>query len=141
MERESIDGRRYESGHVVATIPVGPKPRFLTASPGSIWTLNQGEGTVTRVDTQSKRVAATIQVGIPGPGGDVAWGAGSIRTSVFKAPLTAIDGKTNKVIRQWVGAGGDSLRFDHDSMGLTGYKRGTLSRIPYRETLESSVSP
>jgi virginiamycin B lyase len=117
------------SGAVLATIPVGPKPRFLAAGGGSIWTLNQGDGTVTRVDAQSRKVTATITLGIPGSGGDIAWGAGSIWTTVFDVPLTAIDGKTNKIFRQWVGQGGDALRFGHDSVWLTDYKRGTLSRI------------
>jgi virginiamycin B lyase len=124
------------SGAVLATIPVGPKPRFIAAGGGSIWTLNQGDGTVTRVNAQHRRVTATVIVGIPGPGGDIAFGAGSIWTSVFGVPLTAIDGNTNKVLRQWVGQGGDSLRFGHDSIWLTDYKRGTLSRIAYRETAQ-----
>jgi virginiamycin B lyase len=122
------------SGAVLATIRVGPKPRFLAAGGGSIWTLNQGDGTVTRVDAQSRKVTATVIVGIPGPGGDIAFGAGSIWTSVFGVPLTAIDGKTDKVLRQWVGPGGDALRFGHDSLWLTDYKRGTLSRIALSET-------
>jgi virginiamycin B lyase len=128
------------SGTVSATIPVGPKPRFLAAGGGSIWTLNQGDGTVTGVDAQSRKVTATIIVGIPGPGGDIAFGAGSIWTSVFGVPLTAIDGKTNKILRQWVGPGGDSLRFGHDSVWLTDYKRGTLSRFAYSELLSRPAS-
>ena len=124
------------TGGVIATIAVGPKPRFLTAGPGSIWTLNQGDGTVTRVDARNKKVTATVKVGIPGPGGDIAWGMGFIWTSVFKVPLTAIDAKTNRVVRQWVGPGGDSLRFGHDSIWLTDYKQGTLSRIACSETLK-----
>jgi len=122
------------SGAVLATIRVGPKPRFLAAGGGSIWTLNQGDGTVTRVDAQSKKVTATVIVGIPGSGGDIAFGAGSVWTSVFGVPLTAIDGKIAKVLRQWVGAGGDELRVGHDSVWLTDYKRGTLSRIALSET-------
>jgi YVTN family beta-propeller protein len=47
---------------------VGPKPRFLTAGGGSIWTLNQGDGTVSRVDEKNRKVIATIQVSIPGSG-------------------------------------------------------------------------
>jgi virginiamycin B lyase len=124
------------SGAVLAMIPVGPKPRFLAAGGGSIWTLNQGDGTVTRVDAQSRKVTATVIVGIPGPGGDIAFGAGSVWTSVFGVPLTAIDGTTDKVLRQWVGPGGDALRCGHDSVWLTDYKRGTLSRIAYGETLK-----
>jgi virginiamycin B lyase len=124
------------NGSVVASIPVGPKPRFLTAGEGSIWTLNQGDGTVTRIDAHSKTVTATITVGIPGPGGDIAWGAGRLWTTVFDVPLTAIDGKTNKIIRQWVGRGGDALRFGHGSVWLTDNRRGTLLRIAYGETLK-----
>jgi streptogramin lyase len=128
------------TGNVMAVIPVGPKPRFLTAGAGSIWTLNQGDGTVTRIEARSKKVTATITVGIPGPGGDIAWGAGFIWATLLNVPLTAIDPRTNKVVRQWIGPGGDSLRFGHDSIWLTDYKQGTLSRIAYRETLKSKVS-
>ncbi len=124
------------SGTVLETIPVGPKPRFLAAGGGAIWTLNQGDGSVTRVAAQSRKVTATITVGIPGHGGDIAWGAGSVWTTVFGVPLTAIDGSTNKIRRQWVGPGGDALRFGHDAVWLTDYKRGILSRIAYGETLK-----
>jgi virginiamycin B lyase len=124
------------SGTVLGTIPVGPKPRFLAAGGGSIWTLNQGDGSVTRVDARSRKVTATITVGIPGHGGDIAWGAGSVWTTVFGVPLTAMNGNTNKIRRQWVGPGGDALRFGHDAVWLTDNKRGTLSRIAYGETLK-----
>jgi len=124
------------TGGVIASIAVGPTPRFLTAGSGSIWTLNQGDGTVTRVDSGSKRVTATITLGTPGHGGDIAWGAGFVWTTVAGVPLTVIDAKTNRVLRQWVGPGGDSLRFGHDSVWLTDYKRGTLLRIAYRKTVK-----
>ena len=128
------------SGAVLATVPVGPKPRFLAVGGGSIWTLNQGDGSVTRVDAQSRKAIATITVGIPGPGGDIGWGGGFAWTTVFGVPLTAIDGTTNKIFRQWVGAGGDALRFGHDSVWLTDYKHGTFSRITYAETMKSKTS-
>ena len=133
----AVDAR---TGDVRAAIPVGPMPRFLTAGAGSIWTLNQGDGTVTRIDALTKRVTATIAVGIPGPGGDIAWGAGSIWATLLGVPLTAIDPTTNKVVRQWIGPGGDSLRFGHDSIWLTGLEQGTLSRIAHRETLKFQPS-
>jgi virginiamycin B lyase len=124
------------TGDLIATIPVGPKPRFLTAGKGSIWTLNQGDGTVSRIDAKTKRVIATIAAGIPGRGGDIAWGSGFIWVTVFDIPLTAIDATTNRVVRQWIGPGGDSVRFGHDSIWLTDYKRGTLSRIAFRELIK-----
>ena len=120
------------TGAVLDSIPVGPKPRFLTAGGGSVWTLNQGDGTVSRVDTNARKLVATIQGGIPGPGGDIAYGADSVWASVFDLPLTRIDASTNKVLRQWVGRGGDSLRFGFNSIWLTDYRRGLLWRIPLR---------
>lgn len=118
------------SDKVIASVTVGPKPRFLAAGAGSIWTLNQGDGTVTRVNANTRRVIATIKAGIPGPGGEICFGAGAVWATVFDVPLTRIDPKTNKVVRQWVGRGGDSVRFGHGSIWLTDYKRGLLWRIP-----------
>lgn len=119
------------SGRVLASIPVGPKPRFLTAGGGSVWTLNQGDGTVSRVDENSRKLTATITVGIPGLGGDICYGEDSVWTSVFDVPLSRIDSHTNKVLRQWVGRGGDSLRFGHGAIWLTDYHNGLLWRFPY----------
>jgi virginiamycin B lyase len=120
------------SGDVLTSLAVGPKPRFLTSGGGSIWTLNQGDGTVSRVDTSTRKVTATIQVGIPGVGGEICYGADSVWTAKFGIPLTRIDTKTNKVSRQWVGRGGDALRFGHDSIWLTDYHRGLLWRISFK---------
>jgi virginiamycin B lyase len=124
------------SGEVLVSVPVGPKPRFLAGGGGSVWTLNQGDGTVSRIDAGSRKVTATIQVGIPGTGGDICYGAGSVWTSVFEVPLTRIDASTNNVLRQWVGPGGDSLRFGFESIWLTDYRRGLLLRIPFEEGVE-----
>jgi streptogramin lyase len=118
---------------VVARIPVGPGPRFMTAGAGSVWTLNQGDGSVTRVDTKQRTVVASIAAGIPGPGGEICIGDGSVWTTVFDIPLTRIDVKTNKVTRQWTGTGGDSVRAAHGSIWLTDLRRGLLWRIPYSQ--------
>jgi virginiamycin B lyase len=121
------------SGVVLQSIEVGPKPRFLTAGAGSVWTLNQGDGTVSRIDEKSRKVIATIQAGIPGEGGDIDYGRESVWLTTFDVPLTRIDATTNKVVRQWVGEGGDSLRFGFDSIWITDYKKGLVSRIPIAE--------
>ncbi len=123
------------TGKMLESIPVGPRPRFLTSGGGSIWTLNQGDGTVSRIDEKSRKVIATIQAGIPGAGGDIGYGAESVWPAVLGVPLTRIDATTNKVVRQWVGKGGDSLRFGYGSIWLTDYKKGLLSRFPAEEVL------
>jgi hypothetical protein len=133
VEKSVVTAVDASSGKVLDSIPVGLKPRFLTAGGGSIWTLNQGDGTVSRVDEKSRKLVATIQAGIPGTGGDIGYGADAVWLTVFDIPLTRVDATTNKVAKQWVGEGGDSLRFGFDSLWITDYKKGLLSRIPIQE--------
>ena len=133
VERDLLSAVDASSGKVVESIRVGSKPRFLTAGSGSIWTLNQGDGTVSRVDEKSRKLVATIQVGIPGTGGDISYGADSVWLSVFDVPLTRIEATSNRVVKQWIGKGGDSLRVGFDSLWITDYKKGLLLRIPLDE--------
>jgi streptogramin lyase len=130
IEGDVLTAVDAKSGKVLESLRVGPKPRFLTAGGGSIWTLNQGDGTVSRVDEKSRKLVATVQVGIPGTGGDIGYGADSVWSTVFDVPLTRIDAMTDKVLKQWVGRGGDSLRIGFDSLWITDYKKGLLLRIP-----------
>jgi len=136
VETNTLTAVDATSGKVLTTIPVGPKPRFLTAGAGSIWTLNQGDGSITRIDEKSLKVTATIQAGIPGKGGDIDYRDGSVWATVFDIPLTRIDAKTNKVVRQWAGSGGDSLRVGHGAVWLTDYKRGLMWRIPNEQVVK-----
>jgi len=130
VESNVLTAVEAATGRMIESVSVGPKPRFLTSGGGSIWTLNQGDGTVSRVDEKSRKLIATIRVGIPGAGGDIDYGADSVWTTVFDVPLTRIDPSTNKVMKQWVGEGGDSLRLGFSSIWLTDYKKGLLMRIP-----------
>ena len=114
---------------VTDRIDVGPQPRFTTAGGGSIWTLNQGDGTVSRVDVKTKKLVANIELGAPGTGGEIAFGEGYVWATVFELPLTQIDPKTNTVIKQWVGAGGDSVRVGHGSVWLSNLRQQNLWRI------------
>jgi virginiamycin B lyase len=114
---------------VVSSTPIGPRPRFLTAGAGSIWVLNQGDGSVSRVDATTGMLLATIPAGIPGHGGEIAFGAGSVWVTVIEFPLTQIDPASNKVVAQWRGAGGDSVRFGHGSVWLTDLLGGKIWRI------------
>jgi len=104
---------------VLGSTPIGPKPRFLTVGEGSVWVLNQGDGSVSRVDASTGKLLATIPAGIPGLGGEIAYGGGSVWATVFGFPITRIDPSKNKVVQQWVGKGGDSIRCAHGSVWLT----------------------
>lgn len=119
-----------QTHHVRERIAVGPSPRFLCFADDAIWTLNQGDGTVSRVDAKTNRVVATIEVGVPGPGGDIAAGEGFVWVTAINVPLTQIDPKTNKVVVQFVGEGGDALRIGHRSAWLCSFFLQQLWRVP-----------
>ncbi|MCU1260740.1 MAG: hypothetical protein JWO80_3625 [Bryobacterales bacterium] len=118
-----------KTNKVTDSIAVGPQPRFLTFGAGAIWTLNQGDGTVSRVDTKTAKLVASIEVGVPGGGGEIAFGMGHVWATVFQIPLSEIDPQTNKVVRQWVGAGGDSVRVAHGSIWLSNLREQNVWRI------------
>jgi virginiamycin B lyase len=114
---------------VVGQTPVGPMPRFLTVGAGSIWVLNQGDGSIARVDAATGKRTALIAAGIPGFGGEIAFGGGAVWATVFKFPITRIDARTNTVTAQWHGQGGDSIRYGHGSIWLSNLVGARVWRI------------
>jgi len=114
---------------VTDRIEVGPQPRFLTSGDGSVWTLNQGDGTVSRVDVKTKKLITNIEVGVPGGGGEIAYGEGYVWVTVFEIPLSQIDPEKNQVIKQWAGPGGDAVRVGHGSVWLSNLRLQNLWRI------------
>jgi DNA-binding beta-propeller fold protein YncE len=101
----------------------------VTTGAGSVWTLNQGDGTVSRVDAKTGKLVANIEVGIPGTGGELAFGSGHVWATAFQIPISEIDPAVNQVVRQWTGAGGDSIRVGHGSVWLSNLRGQNLWRI------------
>lgn len=118
---------------VTDTIAVGPGPRFLTVGAGSIWTLNQGDGTISRVDGKSAKLVATIQAGIPGSGGEIAFGESHVWATIPQIPISEIDPATNAVVKQWFGAGGDSIRVGHGSVWLSNLRQQNVWRFTTKQ--------
>jgi streptogramin lyase len=118
------------TGRVLFTALTGSHPRFMAHGGGAIWALNQGDGTLTRIDPKTLKASVNIEQGTSGHGGDVAFGAGRVWTTVIGLPLTMTDGARGVVLRQWTGPGGDSLGIGHGAIWLTDYRGGTVSRIP-----------
>ena len=114
---------------VEETIKVGPRPRFLAVGEGSVWTINQGDGSISRVDLKTNKVVATIEAGIPGNGGEIAVGDGSVWVTSFEFPLTRIDASTNKVVQQFHGDGGDAVRFGLGSVWLSNLRAANVWRL------------
>lgn len=122
----AVDAR---SAHVVSTLAVGSKPRFLAAGHGAIWTLDQGDGSISKVDAKHRRLIAVIHAEIPGGGGEIAFGANAAWATIIGVPLTSIDAARDTV-QQWEGRGGDAVRFGDGAVWLTDYFNGRLFRIP-----------
>ena len=121
-------------GSVIAAVPTGPHPRFLTAGDGAVWTLNQGDGSLTRIDTKT-RTTRTIDLATPGHGGDIKFGAGMIWSTMAKVPLSGIDPASVSLRCRWTGPGGDSLDVGHGAVWLTDYDAGVISRIRLEDVL------
>ena len=117
------------TGTVLGHLPTGPNPRFLTAGGGAVWTLNQGDGSLSRIDPSGRQPPRTLALGTPGPGGDITYGGGRIWTTFQGVPLSIVDAAAPALLCQWQGPGGDSLGFGHGSIWLTDYHAGTISRI------------
>jgi hypothetical protein len=123
------------SGALVASVHGGPQPRFLAAGAGAVWTLNQGDGSLTRIDAHHPQLISTVALGTPGHGGDISYAAGMVWTTMSKVPLSLVDGTSGALLCQWAGPGGDSLGIGHGAIWLTDYDGGTVSRLELADTL------
>ena len=134
-EKNTLTRVNAQTNVIEETITVGPKPRFLTVGEGAVWTLNQGDGSISRVDPKTNKVVATIEAGIPGNGGEISAGEGSVWATSFEYPITRIDPATNKVAQQFYGEGGDSIRVGLGYVWLTNIRAGNIWRIDPKRVL------
>lgn len=123
------------SGRVLGLTPVNPHPRFLATGAQSVWTLNQGDGSLSQVVARTRQTTHTTALGTPGHGGDIAYDGGFLWTTMMKVPLSLTDAATGELRCQWAGAGGDSLGVANGALWLTDYHGGTVSRFAVKDVL------
>ena len=122
------------TNRVVATIRVGPAPRFLAVGEGGVWTLNQGDGSVSRIDPATNMLVATIPASVPGPGGDIATGAGWVWVRASKVLLQVIDPRRNAVVlRYGPPAGSGAVRANDRHVWVTAHDIHTVWVLPPRD--------
>lgn len=104
------------NNEIVEVVEVGPKPGRLVVGEGGVWTLNRGNGTVTRVDPATNKVVATIPVGEDAAGGEVTAAFGSVWISAPGVPIIRIDPRTNRAVQRFTGEGGGAILAAHGSL-------------------------
>ncbi len=106
----------------------GGHPQFLATGFGSIWTLNQADGTVSRVDEATGRTT-TIAAQSPGDGGYITTGLGAVWLTIYTKPLTRIDPTSNTITEQLTGKGGDGVITGFGSVWLLNNQMANMYRI------------
>ena len=86
-----------------------------------------------RIDAKTHKVVATIEVGVPGDGGDIAVGEGTVWVSSFDFPLSRIDPASNRVVQQFAGPGGDAVRLGLGSVWLSNLEAGNVWRLDFKK--------
>jgi DNA-binding beta-propeller fold protein YncE len=124
------------TGKILGHVPVGRHPRFLTAGGGAVWTLNQAEGSLSRIDVAGQQSVVTVPLHVPGTGGDITYADGEVWVTMMKTPLTVVDASRTRTLCQWKGAGGDAVGVGHGSIWLTNLREGTVTRIALSDVPE-----
>jgi len=100
----------------IETIKVPGGPGAIAGSADAIW-VHSGDGTVSRIDPKTNKVAATVKTGVTAAGA-LAVGEGSVWLSAPGFPLTRIDPATNTMAQQFTGAGGGALAIGHKAIWM-----------------------
>jgi virginiamycin B lyase len=117
------------TGKVLGHFRTGRHPRFVTAGGGAVWTVGQGDGSLSRIDIAGKQPVLKLPLHTPGVGGDITYADGRIFTTLIKTPLTVVDAAKSVILCQWKGPGGDAIGVGFGAIWLTDYAGGTVSRI------------
>jgi streptogramin lyase len=106
-------------------------PRFLAVGEGAVWTLNQGNGSVSRIEPTTGRVSATIAARAVGEGGDIAAGGGWVWVRGSEVLLVRIDPRTNTVVQVYgPPSGSGAVTVGSDAVWLSAHDVSTVWRLP-----------
>jgi streptogramin lyase len=115
---------------VVRTIRTGRGPRFLGVGLGAAWTLDQVDGTVTRIDARTGRTTR-IAARMPGEGGDLTIGGGSVWARGSDRLLTRIDPRRGRVVARYgPPSGSGAVIVAAGAVWISAHDVGTVWRLP-----------
>jgi virginiamycin B lyase len=119
-----------ETRRVTRTVKTGRGPRFFDVGQGAAWTLDQVAGTVTRIDAETGKTVR-IAAGVPGEGGDLTVGGGSVWARGSDRLLTRIDPKRRKVVARYGPSSGSGAVIVSDgAVWISAHDVNTVWRLP-----------
>lgn len=110
-------------------VAVSGQPEALAVGGGSIWALCRKEGKIDRIDPKTNKVFKTIELGVPGAEGRIAFGEGFLWVTEPGFPLARIDVASEKVMQQFAGEGGGAITVSPGAIWLGNVKAGTIWRV------------
>jgi virginiamycin B lyase len=126
---QQIDPRRNA---VRRTVRTGPGPRFMDVGLGAAWTLDQVDGTVTRVDARTGK-AVRIRTGMRGEGGDLTVGGGSVWARGGDQLLARIDPRRRRVVARYgPPSGSGAVIVGSGAVWVSAHDVNTVWRLPLR---------
>lgn len=129
-ERNTVVQVDPQALKVVKTHDVGTSPRFFAVYGGSVWTLDQGSGTVSRVVIESGETTE-IPADMQGEGGDLAAGGGWIWARGSGTLLKRIDPRTNAVVETYgPDSGSGAAIVGYGSVWLSAHDISTVWALP-----------
>ena len=120
---------------VEKTIEVSGRPVSLAIGETSVWVLCAKDGKVDRIDPKTNKVSKSIELHVPGAGGAIAVGEGSVWVTMTGFPLTRIDPQSETVMQQFYGEGGGAIQTSTGAIWLSNLNDGTLLRIDPKRVL------
>lgn len=119
---------------IVDEVPTGDRPIFMVVGDNSLWTLAQVDGSITRY-TPTTKETLRIEAGLPGVGGSLAFGAGSLwARGTAKRLLLRVDPASNQVVAEYgPAAGAGAVAVGHDAIWLSAYNQKKVWRLPLPE--------
>jgi streptogramin lyase len=124
---------------VTQRIEVSAEPFAVAVGEGSIWAYCKKDSKVERIDPKTNKVSKTIELGVPNSPGEIIVAEGSVWVTLPGFPISRIDPKTDKVVQQFVGEGGGSLRASPGAILLTNVKQSTTWRLDPRRVLATQA--
>jgi virginiamycin B lyase len=129
-EKDLVEHIDPKTEKVIRTVKTGPGPRFFGVGEGAVWTLNQGDGSVTRIDPTTGK-ATNVDAGVPGEGGDLTVGGGSVWARGSDKLLARIDPKRNQVVEpDGPSSGSGAVIVGAGAVWISAHDVDTVWRLP-----------